>query len=593
MSDAPHAWLRHARAFAALDESVLRRLYAVCHIVALGAGERIELGSEASARLAVVLGGRVLPPEPSGLPGGHELGPGAVLGEARFFDASADPLAATAARDSTLLVLDHGELLHLAATLPGLWPAIAAGLAAAPPPPAATRRPIPRGIAIVAAGEAPLPRAFTEMFAAALDAEAECQVLSSEGLGQNLPGGIALDDPQVVHWLDEQARRFALVVSVADDTLTPWTRTALARADEVLLVGQHDGRDIGAPLRLSPVEAHAIATRGLRNCRFVLYRGDGQPSAMRRWLELRQVASAHHVVARDQASIRRLVRFVLGRAVGFVATGIGAHAAANLGLVKALRASGITLDAFGGIAAGGALAALLAANFDPDDADELMMQLLAERRGSASAFADFRAFDRALDAALPARDLTDLALPFCGVVADLSAGIVRPATGQLASYIRAVWPPSGAMPLFISESGALLAGGGARGHEPLSAPLARLGTAVEFVGNVGPRGFGPSPVGYRDLPGRLSQAAARLARRESAETVLPALAARLALAEAAAWPTLAPGDVVLEPPLPAGLDPLDIAQHLAVKESAYRWGIEELERRGAAGDAQLMAAADA
>jgi NTE family protein len=52
--------------------------------------------------------------------------------------------------------------------------------------------------------------------------------------------------------------------------------------------------------------------------------------------------------------MNRLVRFISGQAVGFVASGGGALCAAHIGVYKALIQAGIKIDAFGGASGGGA-----------------------------------------------------------------------------------------------------------------------------------------------------------------------------------------------------------------------------------------------
>ena len=64
-----------------------------------------------------------------------------------------------------------------------------------------------------------------------------------------MPGGIALDDPQVVHWLKEQENRFDVILLLADPEPTPWTERTLAEADEICLIGTHDGGRLGRRFR--------------------------------------------------------------------------------------------------------------------------------------------------------------------------------------------------------------------------------------------------------------------------------------------------------------------------------------------------------
>jgi NTE family protein len=602
----PVDWLRGVGAFAAMPEAVLKRLYGECHMVSVARGEALTAAGQPADSLYVVISGRFAAQRTPAAPKA-ELGPGAVLGERAFLGRTAYEETVASLRNSIVLKLEWDSFKSLAEGVPEVWEATLQSLARVP----AGVRPAPRvqterarSIAICPAGGDPLPKEFVTKLSEALEARADCQFLSAEGLGQDLPGGIALDDPQVVHWMKEQEARFDVIVLLADSEPTPWTEKALTDADEICLVGTHDGGRLGAPVALGAVEELAFELRGADGCRLALYhdprRGVEQAGA-RRWLEVRPVRSHHHLRPNQPRDYDRLARFLLGQSTGFLASATGVYGAATLGIFKAVQAAGFELDCFSGTGAGAAIAACLALGMDPDDVDQLITEMMvggrALQRRTQPVFGlyDQRRFDRLLLKHIPDIDIADMPMPFYAVSANLSLG--RPhlhAAGNLQIAVRANWPFPGLMPPFIDEEGHMLTDGSFAEPLPI-APMHRINLGPNVVARAALAPFGKSPFPYRDLPARqrLAQNLLPWKRSEaldgfpSFETVLAAVTARSVGPEDEA---LGPLDMLLSAPVPEHLDVLAWDEHSRLKDTAYQWALEELEKRAAVQDLPLVAA---
>jgi NTE family protein len=604
----PVEWLRGVRAFASMPEAVLKRLYGESHMVTISRGETLITTGQPAEALYVVISGRLRVTSFSG--GAHktEIGPGSVLGETAFLGRLAYEDTATALRNSIVLKLEWDSFRALAEGVPDVWQATLESLARAPVSVKAAPRPRTdraRSICICPAGGDPLPKEFVAKISEALEARAECQFLSAEGLGQDLPGGIALDDPQVVHWMKEQEARFDVIVLLADPEPTPWTEKALTDADEICLVGLHDGARLGAPVALGGVEELAFELRGADACRLALYheprRGVTQAGA-RRWLEVRPVRSHHHLRPGYDKDYERLARFLLGQSTGFLASATGVYSAATLGIYKAVQASGFEFDCFAGTGTSAAIAACLALGMDADDIDQLMTEMMvtgrALKRRTWPVFGlyDQRRFDRLLLKHFPDTDIADLPMPFYAVSANLSSGESQVhAIGNMQIAVRANWPFPGLLPPFIDEEGRMLVDGSI--VEPL--PLERMhlihaGPNVAARAAVAP--FGKAPIPYRELP-----AQQRLARRRwlpwrskeqgpslpSYETMLAAVTTGNAARDDDALGGL---DMLLAAPIPDHLDVMAWDQHSRLKDQCYQWALAELEKRAASNDLPLVAA---
>src|SRR5690606_11417155 len=138
--------------------------------------------------------------------------------------------------------------------------------------------------------------------------------------------------------LNTLERQYETILFITDQELTPWSEKALRHADVVLAVGLFESDP-----DLSPLERRAADYLLPEAIRLVLLHPHRtRPRGTARWLDHRSVAMHHHVALDSEDDVRRLLRFVTGRALGFVACGGGALCAAHVGLFKALMEAGVS-----------------------------------------------------------------------------------------------------------------------------------------------------------------------------------------------------------------------------------------------------------
>lgn len=603
----PVEWLKNVRVFEFMPDAVLKRIYGECHLLTVSRGEALIKAGDAADALYVITSGRVRTSRPADL-GKSEVGPGVVLGEAAFLTRTPHLATITAVRSSIVLKLEWESFRALAEGAPEVWQSVIqelvriGGKVSAQPRTLASRA---RSLALCPAGPSPVPPEFVARLSEAMEQRADCQFLSSEGLGQNLPGGIALDDPQVVHWFKEQEAKFDVIVLIADSEPSPWTEKALAEADEICLIAAHDGGRLGAPVPLGPVEELAFETRGADACRLALFhdpKRGGPVAGTRRWLEFRPVRSHHHLRPGHPKDFERLARFLLSQSTGYFASAPGVFGAVTLGIFKAVQAAGFEPDCYGGTGAGAAMAACLALGMDPDDIDHLVTEFMIEhralRRRSWPVFSlyDQRAFDRLVLKHFPDTDLADLPVPYYAASANLSSGATHLHTsGNMQVAVRANWPFPGLLPPFIDDEGQMLIDGSVLTPPPLE-PLRRINAGPNVIARAAMPPFGKSPVRYRDLPQWQQRARHWLPwKRKMDGLSLPSFESFLAMTMQRqagsddSW--LSPLDMLMEAPIPPRMDVLAWRDHGRLKDMSYQWALQELEKRAAAGDLPLTAAA--
>jgi len=225
------------------------------------------------------------------------------------------------------------------------------------------------------------------------------------------------------------------------------------------------------------------------------------------WLAQRDVLMHHHVALQDAADVRRLFRFLSGRAIGFVAGGGGALGSAHLGAYKAFREAGAEFDILGGTSVGAAMMAALAYGVDPERVDEgthnIFVKSRAFRRPTLPRYAllDHKAFDRALRGEYDDVLIEDLWIPFFALSSSLSVHKPRiHRRGPVWHAVRASSAVPGVLPPFFTKDGEMLVDGGLMDNVPL-APMKALKTGPNVVVALGTDAPTTYMVDYDAIPG--------------------------------------------------------------------------------------------
>lgn len=538
-----------------------------------------------SGRFAVTRDGRVEPIS--------EVGPGEPVGEIAFLTGGTRTATVTAMRDSLVLGLSRAEFDALVASHPGIWGTLTATLArrlaatTSQASSAAIRpRPRPRTVCLIPAGGARMSTAFVAMLERALAGRASCAVLTGETAQSLFGASETLDGPEAIARLNTLEAAHGHVLLVADDTITPWTEKAIRHADLVLAVAHYaDDAEPNASERLATRFVTPDATRLV-----LLHPRRGKLTGTARWLAPRTVAMHHHVALDGTADVERLARFIEGRAVGLVAAGGGALAAAHTGVFKALTESGHTFDIMGGTSAGAALAAAFMLDASPDEIDvklgEMFVTNRALRRYTLPRYAllDHTVFDAELKRLFGEIDIEDLWLPFFAVSTNLSRyGVVVHRSGPLWRAIRASASIPALLPPVYTAEGDMLVDGCLLDNVPVKA-MRDLKTGPNVVVSFKPPALDRYDVDYEALPSRaaLMRLVLNPLRRDrlpDAPGLITVLMRALMANRRDFNRELDADDLALTPPIPAGVGFLDWHRHRELFQGAYTWTHAEMATR--------------
>jgi hypothetical protein len=501
----------------------------------------------------------------------YEAGRGDAIESAAFFKREPAQATSIALRDSVVLVLGWEELVLAFQGDAGLAGAALSRMATAEPP-ALPALPAPSRIVIAPAGAAGrLTHAAKEALLAGLESVAEVRVLTRQSFGRGMPGALAVDSPEIAHWLQEQELEFDLTLIVADEVDPGFAKDAIEEADEVLFIAN------GGDPALSAIEEYALEKRGTRYCRLIFPKDEA--AAIKKsaeWAGLRGYAHTQAVDFDTPLSVQLAGMCIAGRGHAIAAASAGVYAASVLGSLQALEERGLPAAALA--AAGSAIlpVGLLACGKlgdAPAIFEELANSTLWKRSSRPEAgLYDPAPLDNFLVGALQGLEFPTAGRAFAAVSRSISRGMAEVhRSGRLHGAVRAGLVPPGLLPPLILEAGDILISGENESAELLAAARSLTASPVLSI-HVEQPPLGPSGMSYRSLTGgALFRAAQNIDKRVRVDSVLGAGPGGRA-------PVHGERAFVLE--VPEGVAPMDWAQWAYLRETAYAWTMRILDAQG-------------
>jgi NTE family protein len=297
----------------------------------------------------------------------------------------------------------------------------------------------PRTFAVLPHDETIDAPGFARRLSEALSRYGKCALIDAEAaLGQTSGWFSALES---------RVRFVVYLGSAADDD---WRNLCLRQADCLLFLA--DAAQAPAPWR---GESAFDAERLLHRPQHLLLLHPGgviKFGAAAQWLQEFSTDVQHHHV-RDVRDIERVARLLIGRSIGLVLSGGGARGFAHIGVVRALRESGMLIDYVGGTSIGAIIAAGVAADWSDEEMFEnyrrafVLGKPLRDYTFPFVALVSGRRVSRLLREEFGPRDISDLALPYFCVTANLTAGKAEThRRGPLWFWLRASCAIPGVLP---------------------------------------------------------------------------------------------------------------------------------------------------
>lgn len=522
-----------------------------------------------------------------------EIGPGQPVGEIAFFSGGKRTASVKAQRDSVVMRLSRADFDDLAQRTPSLYPAVVKTLANRLAETTAGRDPeafvVPKTVAICRAGGGAMPAGFVEGLRAHFEGAGERVLfLEHDNAAKQLKSDQTFASLGEMGWFNELESRYDTIFYICDDDLNSWSEKAIRQADHVVAVGNFASRARGG-LAPNPIELLAASLHERNNIRLAfMHDTRGAISGTREWLDARPWAGMHHHLQHgSRDDIARLLRFILGQAVGLVACGGGAYTAAHVGMFSALSEAGYSFDIMGGTSGGAAMAAAFALGVDGADIDARLGDMFVKRKAMGRwnvprySLLDHSVFDDALRAYYGEGDIADMWMPFFAVATNLSRNalhVIR--KGPLwqgvrtSSAIPALLPPS------ITEDGEMLVDGCLVDNVPLH-PMRQIKAGPNVVLQLDVANAKCVPGVTADLPAR-----GRLMRKmimPGQQSVLPdapgpqAVLMRALMRERRDIAAdLTAGDLMLAFPVPEAFGILDWTKYRELRWAGYDFARSQL-----------------
>lgn len=590
----PPATLDGVEMFRDLQPQDRARLLAELETQSLLRGDLLVRQGEPADALYVVLTGRFTVTLEGRADPVAELGPGQPVGEIAFITGGVRTATVRALRDSVVVRLGREQFDALLARHPEIWRALSMALARrvaeanldrAPRP-----DPRPRTIALIRAGSSALPAAFVAALISVFRATAKVALIGAGHVRDVVPAPVDPTSTEATRALNELENAHDYVFFIADDTLTAWSEKAIRQADLVLAIGQHHSNATPNALEM---RADALLQPEAR--RLILVHSKRETiTDTARWLRQRRVSMHHHVAMSEPDDIRRVWRFVSGTAVGFVACGGGAYCAAHVGIFKALTEAGICFDIMGGTSGGAAMTAAFAMGSSPEEVDrgidDIFVKNAAMRRYTVPRYSllDHHHFDAQLARHYGGVAIEDLWIPYFAVSTDLSNfDLHRHRRGSVLSAVRATGSIPVLLPPYYTDEGHMLVDGALLDNVPVRV-MRELKSGPNVVVSFQMPRLELFNVNYEDLPDRASLIRALLTPfgRKSLPPApgLSTVLMRALMANRHGFERhLGRDDLLLVPPIPAGMGLLHWHRHSELMRLAHQWAADTLERQREAG----------
>jgi len=322
---------------------------------------------------------------------------------------------------------------------------------------------------------------------------------------------------KMARMLGDVEENYRLAVYQTDMKYTRWTKLCLQHADCVLIVVRSD--EVPKPSRVEQYLSWAHKSLHIHRVHLVILQPEQRipvSDDLNDWSERRPWITGHQLVriplkVHDN-DVHRMCRRITGCSLGLVLGGGGARGIAHLGVIRALRDAGITVDMVGGTSQGAFIGALYAKN--PDDFEELLANSKYMADGMSSirekifdltfplvSYFNGNRFNQTIMKCLgPKTRIQDLILTFFCVSTDITKSSQRVHTkGSCWKYVRASMSLQGYLPP-ISEGGSLLLDGGYTNLIPGDVMSKQMGARTVIAVDVSPEDI----VEYYDYGSNLS-----------------------------------------------------------------------------------------
>jgi NTE family protein len=311
---------------------------------------------------------------------------------------------------------------------------------------------VPKTLAVIPLGDDVPGAAFVRGLVAAL---------TRDGLRVMTVDRTAAERPTEWFYTIEAAHDLVLYLAAAPDSV--WCRFCLRQADRVLFVDIAQ-REAPSGQMFNPPRHQGHATPAdlvlLHPAR------DADAAIARPWLEILSAGMQCNVREGNESDLGHLGRLLTGRAIGLVLSGGAARGFAHIGVVRALRQSGVPIDMIGAASMGSIVAAGVALGWDDKELTMRLRHAFIDSNPVSDYTLPLLSLVRGREVARRLRDnfgearIENLWRPYFCISSNLTAGRAKThRSGPLWQAVRASIAIPGILPPVIEGDEVLVDGG--------------------------------------------------------------------------------------------------------------------------------------
>jgi predicted acylesterase/phospholipase RssA/CRP-like cAMP-binding protein len=153
--------------------------------------------------------------------------------------------------------------------------------------------------------------------------------------------------------LEDNKEKIIYILSFEDGVLS---KICYDKVDMFYIVGNNATKPYINPEELKKIRQQELPYKTKSD--LIMLHDDGKhpPQGTIEWLKLEDFGLQHHIRINADKDFQRLLRFMMGTAVGVVLGGGGVRSWAHIGALRAIEEAGIPIDAIGGSSAGAIVA---------------------------------------------------------------------------------------------------------------------------------------------------------------------------------------------------------------------------------------------
>ena len=277
-------------------------------------------------------------------------------------------------------------------------------------------------------------------------------IIVDEAAGDEKPSG----------FFDELELKHDVVILISTIGDNAWYRLSIRQADRIWVVGRADARPSNP---LMPDDESPARSLQLVDVILLHHGGERRGARPAEWLEASGGTRVFHWTNVDGTCCDRLARIMCGLSVGLILSGGGARAYAHIGVIRAMRESGVPIDFIGGASMGAVVAGCVAMGWDDDEIDRRIRKAFVE----SNPLGDYtlpvislvrgKRVNRRLKEHFDDAEIGDLDIPFFATSTNLSSGALHVhRSGLLRHALRASISLPGILPPFVQNRDLLVDG---------------------------------------------------------------------------------------------------------------------------------------